>query len=422
MKKLILIFALIINLSAFSQDDKTVTLVVSGQGKTQDEAKQNALRSAIEQAFGTFISSKTEILNDNLVKDEIVSIANGNIQKFDIISEVQIPDGGYATTLKATVSVTKLTSFVESKGVEVEFKGSLFGANLRQQKLNEEAEYKAILNLCQTSNEILSKSLDYSLEVGDPIKAPESNDYQVLYTVKATPNNNFDQFVNNFHSNIKFISMPVAEQEDFKKLNKEIYILKVNYLENYFFRNIKSTIALQNLFLKSNKFIHNFEIQTNLDTIKVVTGYSNPSKVWDLNSGGQSQYNEGFPQFYFVDDYHKFEEFEAASKRIQQARDTMSFWRLCATSWYDYLECIGRTHPDIFLNSDSYFNKSAEFYRSNYNSLNGRGRGCRFPELVDKYIGNIDLGKKNYYNRYLAIYNEDQISKLSNISVKPISK
>ena len=156
MKKLILILSLIINLSAFSQDEKTVTLVVSGQGKTQDEAKQNALRSAIEQAFGTFISSKTEILNDNLVKDEIVSIANGNIQKFDIISEVQIPDGGYATTLKATVSVTKLTSFVESKGVEVEFKGSLFGANLRQQKLNEEAEYKAILNLCETSNEILS--------------------------------------------------------------------------------------------------------------------------------------------------------------------------------------------------------------------------------------------------------------------------
>jgi hypothetical protein len=60
-------------------EDKTVTLVVSGQGKTQDEAKQNALRSAIEQAFGAFISSKTEILNDNLVKDEIVSLTNGNI-------------------------------------------------------------------------------------------------------------------------------------------------------------------------------------------------------------------------------------------------------------------------------------------------------------------------------------------------------
>ena len=132
MKQLFLIVALAMNVSAYSQDDKTVTLVVSGQGKTQDEAKQNALRSAIEQAFGTFISSKTEILNDNLVKDEIVSVANGNIQKFEIISEVQIPNGGYATSLKATVSITKLTSFVESKGVDVEFKGGLFALNIQK--------------------------------------------------------------------------------------------------------------------------------------------------------------------------------------------------------------------------------------------------------------------------------------------------
>ena len=101
----------------FAQDaDKTVTLVVSGQGKTQDEAKQNALRSAIEQAFGTFISSKTEILNDNLVKDEIISVANGNIQKYEVISEVQIENKDYATTLKATVSVDKLVTFIENKG------------------------------------------------------------------------------------------------------------------------------------------------------------------------------------------------------------------------------------------------------------------------------------------------------------------
>ena len=74
MKKIIFILALALSINAYAQDNKTVTLVVSGQGKTQDEAKQNALRSAIEQAFGTFISSKTEILNDELVKDEIVSV------------------------------------------------------------------------------------------------------------------------------------------------------------------------------------------------------------------------------------------------------------------------------------------------------------------------------------------------------------
>ena len=92
MKKILLICALLFNLVSIAQEDKTVTLTVSGSGKTLEESKTNALRSAIEQAFGAFISSKTEILNDNLVKDEIVSVSNGNIQKFEIISELQIPN------------------------------------------------------------------------------------------------------------------------------------------------------------------------------------------------------------------------------------------------------------------------------------------------------------------------------------------
>ena len=136
MKQLFLIVALAINFCAYSQDDKTATLTVSAQGQTISEAKQNALRVAIEQAFGAFISSNTEILNDELIKDEIVSVSNGNIQDYEVISEVELPNSGYATTLKATVSVTKLTSFVESKGGIVEFKGGLFAVNMMQQELN----------------------------------------------------------------------------------------------------------------------------------------------------------------------------------------------------------------------------------------------------------------------------------------------
>ena len=78
---------------AYAQDaEKTVTIVVSGSGKTQDDAKQSALRSAIEQAFGAFISSKTEILNDQVVADQIASVANGNIQSFSVLNESQLPD------------------------------------------------------------------------------------------------------------------------------------------------------------------------------------------------------------------------------------------------------------------------------------------------------------------------------------------
>ena len=50
MKKILLLLALAFTITATAQADKTVTLTLSGQGKTQDEAKQVALRSAIEQA------------------------------------------------------------------------------------------------------------------------------------------------------------------------------------------------------------------------------------------------------------------------------------------------------------------------------------------------------------------------------------
>ena len=391
-----------------------------------EEAKQNALRSAIEQAFGTFISSKTEILNDELVKDEIVSVANGNIQKFEVISEVEVPEVGYATTLKATVSVTKLTSFVESKGIEIEFKGSLFGANLRQQSMNENAELKAIINLCEVSNQILSNSIDYSMEVDEPIKAnrmrsfnPQPNDYQILFTIKLSPNKNFDQFVEYFYSSIKSISMPVTEQENYIKLNKEIYYLTVNNDEKYFFRNSSVAIALQNLFFKSNQYLHNFKVVSNLDSIAVTTccfdynselgsqnmhyTYMKP-EIWHLNSGvsayspeGSENKNQGYPQFNFVSDNRK-----------------LSSWR----TYFEYL--LWLRNNKILFESNNYFTQTGSFYKKN-----GRPASSYWPEWpfiqfpgIHKNIGEINLTKIDYYCKYLAIYSEEEISKITKISVE----
>ena len=71
--------------SQFAQtEEKTVLLNVSGQGSSLENARQSALRTAIEQAFGTFISAKTEILNDEMVSDQITSVSAGNIQSFEI--------------------------------------------------------------------------------------------------------------------------------------------------------------------------------------------------------------------------------------------------------------------------------------------------------------------------------------------------
>ena len=230
MKLKFLLVILLLNFSlVFSQDDKTVTLTVSAQGETISEAKQNALRDAIEQAFGAFISSNTEILNDELVKDEIVSVSNGNIQDFEVISEVQLPNGDYATTLKATVSVNKLSAFVESKGVEVEFKGGLLAVNIKQQILNEKNEVKTIENIDNVCRKILDKSYDYEIMRGAPKQAKasanSSNGWIVPLKIDVKFNENIEQFRDYFYNSVSALSMSESEIQKYQDLGKPTFTI-----------------------------------------------------------------------------------------------------------------------------------------------------------------------------------------------------
>lgn len=70
-----------------AKNDKEITLTVSSDGPTKDDAIKNALRLAIEQAYGVFVSANTTILNDDLVKDEIVTISKGAIKEYSLISD-----------------------------------------------------------------------------------------------------------------------------------------------------------------------------------------------------------------------------------------------------------------------------------------------------------------------------------------------
>ena len=101
-----------------------VSLTVSSDGITKEDAIKNALRNAIEQAFGTFVSANTSILNDELIKDEIVTISKGNIISYKELSSVTMPDGRCFVTIKTNVSISKLADYATNKGAEVEFAGS----------------------------------------------------------------------------------------------------------------------------------------------------------------------------------------------------------------------------------------------------------------------------------------------------------
>ena len=250
---------------AYSQDDKTVTLSVSGQGKTQDEAKQNALRNALEQAFGTFISSKTDIFNDVLVREEIVSISSGNIQKFEVISEVQMPDGSYAVTLKATVSVTKLTSFAETKGVEVEFKGSLFAFNVNQIILNEKNELKAVEDLCKVIKTLADVAFNYTIKVSDPKTSDGGNmNWTIPMTINAYPNKNFFNIAEYMFNTLKGLTLSFDEANNYVKLGKRIhpicYAASDDKYDYFILRNSRSIELLINQVSYFSKAVLNFTI------------------------------------------------------------------------------------------------------------------------------------------------------------------
>lgn len=310
--KFLTLFALLNFSFVFSQNDKTVTLTVSAQGQTISEAKQNALRDAIEQAFGTFISSNTEILNDELVKDEIVSVSNGNIQDYEVISEAQLPNGDYATTLKAIVSVTKLTSFVESKGGEAELKGGLFAFNIKQQELNEKSELKAITNITNVTFELFKNSLYGSISPKEPFLKKE-NSYTLPYVIEVHSSKNTNNAVTYFNENISQLSMSEEDKTNYLKLNKPIFEVvlvhsskpitgefeyKRRYYSNYlspdfkpkdaykfkslYFRNEASIELLEVFTLNMLRCIFNFNITSqlplNIDEIKKIKFESGASE------------------------------------------------------------------------------------------------------------------------------------------------
>lgn len=213
MKKIFTFIAILfMGYASFAQVD-SVTLVVSSDGSTKEEATNLALRSAIEQAFGTFVSANTQILNDELVKDEIATVASGNIRSYEEINAVHQDDGRWFVTLKATVSTKALTSYARSKGSKCEFAGATFGANIKMAKLNHLNSVKAFKNMGVQLLDIAHNMYDYSVVVNNP-----QHDGTVDVEIKLTPNKNMALYREILTSTINSLAVPAETRAELEKM------------------------------------------------------------------------------------------------------------------------------------------------------------------------------------------------------------
>jgi len=153
--------------STLKKGEGDVELVVVGEGATKELATTSALRSALEQTYGTLVSSNTTILDDKLIQDEIVSISTGVVKSYAYQSVSHV-DGLCVVVLKCIISPQKLVTYVKQKGdASVEISGASFAANVKLKKLNYKNAEIALDNIRAAQYAMLPKCLDYKLRTAE---------------------------------------------------------------------------------------------------------------------------------------------------------------------------------------------------------------------------------------------------------------
>ncbi len=91
-------------------------IVTTGEGSTKEQALHAAIRNAVEQGFGTFITSETKVQNFEVVQDRILSHSRGYVTRYTILKE-ETAGGTYRVTIQATVDSTLLKDDLEALGI-----------------------------------------------------------------------------------------------------------------------------------------------------------------------------------------------------------------------------------------------------------------------------------------------------------------
>lgn len=219
MKRIIIVLlTCLLAVPCMSQTVDEVSLLVTGSGSSKDIAVQSALRSAVEQAYGVFVSASTQILNDELVKDEIATVSSGNIKSYKEIDCQELEGHNWIVSLRAVVSTSALASYAKSKGASCEFAGATFGANLKLLKLNQKNTEIAFDHMVSAFKEMSKNLFDYSLNIGNP-----KSDGSLEIFVSVNPNKTTVSAVNFLYKTLKELSLSESVCKQIEGYGEKVY-------------------------------------------------------------------------------------------------------------------------------------------------------------------------------------------------------
>ena len=239
----------------YKNESRLISVKSTGQGGTIKEAKENALRNALEETYGIFMSSKTTIKNDDF-SDDMQAIVTGSIDSYKLISTTTLPDKTFTVLVEANVSPSKIRSYTRSTGSKIIMDVNSFTRNLKLFETNKSSEEKSIAILCENLNKFIRQSIDFNIVSSEP-KYTENDKTKFImkYKVNWSLNQNFKNFEDNLFQTLSDIGMTNDEVIDYIKIQKPYYKFGNTYL-----RSLKSKKMIISLLSGLNFYAYNYSI------------------------------------------------------------------------------------------------------------------------------------------------------------------
>ena len=194
-------------------------VITSGYGKNPDEALTQALRNAVEEAVGTYMTSTTRIENDELIEDKVLSLSRGFIKDFKKLAEMKVEDE-IKVTVSAIVTETQILETLKASGVEIKVEGQKMFQQFVSFDRQMEDEYRVVSNLLKELPK--EPPLDYSVEMmGQPVRDGDLDKWESAY-IKVRIVGKVNDNYRNQYQNLRNILQETAFENKIFYTNSEM--------------------------------------------------------------------------------------------------------------------------------------------------------------------------------------------------------
>lgn len=176
--KLILVAAVaVISVICFADQSDVVKVKGRGSGETEEQALKDAYRDAVESAVGMFVDAEQGVVDNQVVKDQILTQSNAYIEDYDLIDKSEA-GGRVKVKILARVKkqeiTKKISSMMSAKTVSVGNSLKAFHAQ-ETTVATRNADGLALLKNALAGIDPIKQTFDVSIETAEGLPVEGGN-------------------------------------------------------------------------------------------------------------------------------------------------------------------------------------------------------------------------------------------------------